>query len=326
MAVVNVVTWEEICSKKSMSTSDQKISHSYAINLPRQLIPFVNTQSYRLFLKYLSVTFPLHSTASKILSSPIDLPTIKINNCTIQHNTLFNFFPFPNLAIYTVRFKTKVPHIVIPKSTSINHWDEVVVTNDLQMDEDEDDNEEDDQEVFLGNNSVCNVENLDLPRLVYLLVRPGSDYHKKAGAMKSLIRVSGFLSIVPYLLNVDCDHYIYNTKNLREEMCFVVASKLGKKICYDHYPQRFDGIGRHGRYSNGSVVFYDELKNGETEFRNSDLQLGLASLEKVFLNIARRAKLESATAARTMVTLDLESGISLKGKSNSRYKYKMQQR
>ncbi|KAH0899428.1 hypothetical protein HID58_048996 [Brassica napus] len=155
-------TKRDICSKESISTSDQKISQSYAINLPHQLILFVNTQSYRLFLKYLSVTFPLHSTASKILSSPIDLPTIKINNCTIQHNTLFNFFPFPNLAIYTVIFKTKVPHNVILKSTS----------------------------VFLGNNSVC-------PRL------------------------------------------------------------LGKKICYDHYPQRFDGIGRHDRYSNGSVVFYD---------------------------------------------------------------------
>ncbi|KAL0655674.1 hypothetical protein Bca4012_076258 [Brassica carinata] len=116
-------------------------------------------------------------------------------------------------------------------------------------------------------------------------------------------------------------------------MCFVVASKLGKKICYDHYPQRFDGIGRHGRYSNGSVVFYDvSTQNFDHQIHhlpyleNSNLQLGLASLEKVFLNIARRAKLESATAARTMVTLDLESGISLKGKSNSRYKYKMQQR
>ncbi|CAF1919891.1 unnamed protein product, partial [Brassica napus] len=236
-------TIREICSKESISTSDQKISQSYAINLPRQLILFVNTQSYRLFLKYLSVTFPLHSTASKILSSPIDLPTIKINNCTIQHNTLFNFFPFPNLAIYTVRFKTKVPHNVILKSTSINHWDEVVVTNDLQMDEGEDDNEEDDQEVDHRNRAnknviswdvgVCDVENHELPRLVYLLVRPGFDYHKKAGAMNLLIRVSGFLSIVPYLLN------------------------LGKKICYDHYPQRFDGISRHDRYSNGSIVFYD---------------------------------------------------------------------
>ncbi|CAF1845431.1 unnamed protein product [Brassica napus] len=112
----------------------------------------------------------------------------------------------------------------------INHWDEVVVTNDLQMDEDEDDNEEDDQEVFLGNNSVCDVENLELPRLVYLLVRPGFDYHKKAGAMNSL------------------------QKSKRRN---VFHGGLGKKICYDHYPQRFDRIGRHDRYSNGSVVFYD---------------------------------------------------------------------
>ncbi|CAN6990169.1 unnamed protein product [Brassica rapa subsp. trilocularis] len=55
------------------------------------------------------------------------------------------------------------------------------------MDEDEDDNEEDDQEVFLGNNNVCDVENHELPRLVYLLVRLGFDHHKKAGAMNSLV-------------------------------------------------------------------------------------------------------------------------------------------
>lgn len=75
-----------------------------------------------------------------------------------------------------------------------------------------------------------------------------------------------------------------------------------------------------------SAIFFEEVGNGEPEFRNSDLQLGLASLEKVSLNIARRAEQESATAARTMVTLDLESGISLKGNSNSKYKYKMQRR
>ncbi|CAG7888983.1 unnamed protein product [Brassica rapa] len=136
-----------------------------------------------------------------------------------------------------VRFKTTVPHI---KKTS----DQVVDADYLQMDEDEDDNEEDDQEVdhrnraktryvvFLGNNNVCDVENHELPRLVYLLVRLGFDHHKKAGAMNSLIRVLGVLSVVPYLLN------------------------SGNKICYFHYPQRFDGIGRHNRYSNGSVVFF----------------------------------------------------------------------
>ncbi|WZY72463.1 hypothetical protein YC2023_004703 [Brassica napus] len=86
--------------------------------------------------------------------------------------------------------------------------DQVVDADYLQMDEDEDDNEEDDQEVdhrnraktryvllkmtglcmtvFLGNNNVCDVENHELPRLVYLLVRLGFDHHKKAGAMNSL--------------------------------------------------------------------------------------------------------------------------------------------
>ncbi|KAG5414890.1 hypothetical protein IGI04_002457 [Brassica rapa subsp. trilocularis] len=41
------------------------------------------------------------------------------------------------------------------------------------------------QKVFLGNNNVCDVENHELPRLVYLLVRLGFDHHKKAGAMNS---------------------------------------------------------------------------------------------------------------------------------------------
>ncbi|CAE6093284.1 unnamed protein product [Arabidopsis arenosa] len=73
-------------------------------------------------------------------------------------------------------------------------------------------------QVFLGNNGVRDVENNELPRLVYVSreKRPGFDHHKKAGAMNSLIRVSGVLSNAPYLLNVDCDHYINNSKALRE--------------------------------------------------------------------------------------------------------------
>ncbi|XP_024004349.1 ABC transporter A family member 11 isoform X3 [Eutrema salsugineum] len=59
------------------------------------------------------------------------------------------------------------------------------------------------------------------------------------------------------------------------------------------------------------TVFFEELQNRESEFGISDIQLGLATLEEVFLNIARRAELESATAEGTMVTLELASGISL---------------
>lgn len=71
------------------------------------------------------------------------------------------------------------------------------------------------------------------------------------------MRVSAVISNAPYLLNVDCDHYINNSKALREAMCFMMDPTSGKKICYVQFPQRFDGIDRHDRYSNRNVVFFD---------------------------------------------------------------------
>ncbi|XP_074264436.1 cellulose synthase A catalytic subunit 5 [UDP-forming]-like [Silene latifolia] len=114
-------------------------------------------------------------------------------------------------------------------------------------------------QVFLGQNGVRDLDGNELPKLVYVSreKRPGFEHHKKAGAMNSLIRVSAVLSNAPYLLNVDCDHYINNSKALREAMCFLMDPISGKKICYVQFPQRFDGIDRHDRYSNRNVVFFD---------------------------------------------------------------------
>ncbi|XP_042493386.1 cellulose synthase A catalytic subunit 2 [UDP-forming]-like [Macadamia integrifolia] len=114
-------------------------------------------------------------------------------------------------------------------------------------------------QVFLGQNGLRDVEGNELPRLVYVSreKRPGFDHHKKAGAMNALVRVSAIISNAPYLLNVDCDHYINNCKALREAMCFMMDPTSGKKVCYVQFPQRFDGIDRHDRYSNRNVVFFD---------------------------------------------------------------------
>jgi cellulose synthase A len=71
------------------------------------------------------------------------------------------------------------------------------------------------------------------------------------------MRASAIITNAPYILNVDCDHYINNSKALREAMCFMMDPQLGKKICYVQFPQRFDGIDRHDRYSNRNVVFFD---------------------------------------------------------------------
>ncbi|TKY73412.1 ABC transporter A family member 2 [Spatholobus suberectus] len=57
--------------------------------------------------------------------------------------------------------------------------------------------------------------------------------------------------------------------------------------------------------------FFSELQDREEEFGISDVQLGLTTLEEVFLNIAKQAELESAAAEGRLVTLTLTSGESV---------------
>ncbi|KAL0291290.1 UNVERIFIED_CONTAM: Cellulose synthase A catalytic subunit [UDP-forming] [Sesamum calycinum] len=114
-------------------------------------------------------------------------------------------------------------------------------------------------QVFLGHSGGLDVEGHELPRLVYVSreKRPGFQHHKKAGAMNALVRVSGVLTNAPFMLNLDCDHYINNSKAVREAMCFLMDPQVGKKVCYVQFPQRFDGIDRHDRYANRNTVFFD---------------------------------------------------------------------
>eukprot|EP00249_Psilotum_nudum_P010702 c22707_g1_i1 orf=736-4026(+) len=114
-------------------------------------------------------------------------------------------------------------------------------------------------QVFLGHSGGHDTEGNELPRLVYVSreKRPGFAHHKKAGAMNALVRVSAVLTNAPFFLNLDCDHYINNSKALRESMCFMMDPTVGKKVCYVQFPQRFDGIDLHDRYANHNTVFFD---------------------------------------------------------------------
>ncbi|XP_012080230.1 ABC transporter A family member 2 isoform X2 [Jatropha curcas] len=57
--------------------------------------------------------------------------------------------------------------------------------------------------------------------------------------------------------------------------------------------------------------FFTELEDRQQEFRIADIQIGLTTLEEVFLNIAKQAELESAAAEGRLVTLSLTSGVSV---------------
>ncbi|KAK9039207.1 hypothetical protein V6N11_024041 [Hibiscus sabdariffa] len=69
-------------------------------------------------------------------------------------------------------------------------------------------------QVYLGSAGALDVDGKELPRLVYVSreKRPGYQHHKKAGAMNALVRVSAVLTNAPFMLNLDCDHYINNSK------------------------------------------------------------------------------------------------------------------
>ncbi|KAF7152102.1 hypothetical protein RHSIM_Rhsim01G0288500 [Rhododendron simsii] len=97
-----------------------------------------------------------------------------------------------------------------------------------------------------------------LPMLVYVSreKRPGFDHNKKAGAMNALVRTSAIMSNGSFILNLDCDHYIYNSMAMREGMCFML-DRGGDKICYVQFPQRFEGIDPNDRYANHNTVFFD---------------------------------------------------------------------
>ncbi|KAK3017672.1 hypothetical protein RJ639_003989 [Escallonia herrerae] len=97
-----------------------------------------------------------------------------------------------------------------------------------------------------------------LPLLVYVSreKRPGYDHNKKAGAMNALVRASAIMSNGPFILNLDCDHYIYNSQAVREGMCFMM-DRGGDRIGYVQFPQRFEGIDPSDRYANHNTVFFD---------------------------------------------------------------------
>ncbi|XP_028764804.1 cellulose synthase A catalytic subunit 8 [UDP-forming] [Neltuma alba] len=119
-------------------------------------------------------------------------------------------------------------------------------------------------QVFLGSSGALDIEGNVLPRLVYVSreKRPGYQHHKKAGAENALVRVSAVLTNAPYILNLDCDHYVNNSKAVREAMCFLMDPVVGRDLCYVQFPQRFDGIDRSDRYANRNTVFFDVNMKG----------------------------------------------------------------
>lgn len=88
-------------------------------------------------------------------------------------------------------------------------------------------------------------------------------------------------------------------------ICYVSISLLcfSSPLPFFHFFKFFDSWNEQ--------KFFSELQDRQYEFGISDIQLGLTTLEEVFLNIARQAELETATAEGRLVNLTLTSGASV---------------
>jgi cellulose synthase/poly-beta-1,6-N-acetylglucosamine synthase-like glycosyltransferase len=97
-----------------------------------------------------------------------------------------------------------------------------------------------------------------LPMLVYVSreKRPGFDHQKKAGAMNALTRASALFSNAPFILNLDCDHYINNSQALRAGICFMVG-RDSDTVAFVQFPQRFEGVDPTDLYANHNRIFFD---------------------------------------------------------------------
>ncbi|CAL0304941.1 unnamed protein product [Lupinus luteus] len=117
-----------------------------------------------------------------------------------------------------------------------------------------------DRETYLDRLSISGgQEGNELPCLAYISreKRPGFQHHSKAGAMNALLRVSAVLSNSPFVLNLDCNHYVNNSKAVREAMCFFMDIQLGNSIGFVQFPHRFDSLDRNDRYANKNTVLFD---------------------------------------------------------------------
>ncbi|OEL17364.1 putative mixed-linked glucan synthase 7 [Dichanthelium oligosanthes] len=111
------------------------------------------------------------------------------------------------------------------------------------------------------NNHLLDLSSVDvrIPAVVYMCreKRHGHAHHRKAGAMNALLRASAVLSNAPFILNLDCDHYVNNSQALRAGVCLMHGRGGGGDVAFVQFPQRFDGVDPADRYANHNRVFFD---------------------------------------------------------------------
>ncbi|KAI3790696.1 hypothetical protein L2E82_03929 [Cichorium intybus] len=110
-----------------------------------------------------------------------------------------------------------------------------------------------------------NEENeVQMPLLVYVSRerRPSLPHRFKAGALNTLLRVSGILSNAPYMLVLDCDMYCNEPTSAKQAMCFHLDPKLSSSLAFVQYPQIFYNVSQKDIYDGQARSAYKTKYQG----------------------------------------------------------------
>ncbi|CAA2954351.1 cellulose synthase G3 [Olea europaea subsp. europaea] len=107
-------------------------------------------------------------------------------------------------------------------------------------------------------------EKSKMPLLVYVSreKRPSYPHRFKAGALNSLLRVSGIMSNAPYVLVLDCDMYCNDPSSAKQAMCFHLDPKISSSLSYIQYPQIFYNVSKNDIYDGQARSAYKTKYQG----------------------------------------------------------------
>ncbi|TXG67985.1 hypothetical protein EZV62_009260 [Acer yangbiense] len=100
------------------------------------------------------------------------------------------------------------------------------------------------------------IEGYLLPTLVYLAreKRPQHPHNFKAGAMNTLIRVSGKIRNGQIIHNVDCDMYSNDSQSVRDALCFFMDGEKGQEVAFVQFSEGFKNVTKNEIYGSSFRV------------------------------------------------------------------------
>ncbi|GFZ10756.1 cellulose synthase-like B3 [Actinidia rufa] len=122
-------------------------------------------------------------------------------------------------------------------------------------------------------NGLNNNDETKIPLVVYMSRKKRSNYphHFKAGALNTLLRVSGIIRNGPYVLVLDCDMYCNDPTSARQAMCFHLDPHMSRSLAFVQNPQIFYNVSKNDIYDSQSRSAYKRMWQGMDGLRGPTL-------------------------------------------------------